>query len=492
MKSTSRPIGRWLAILLLMTLSGPLSPPYLSAERTEELEALAVGLEIVRAQVPADQPFATPTHTRVSASGLVIGPNQILTDLSPVMDAVSVQVRRADGSTIPGSVQFRAFDAGLAIVSVLNPFGKHATIPAGTINIPAGATVDVYGRTPSGRSPQLQRLRVAGTVQRLLDGSDVDRRLLMLLDNSAEGSPEHFSGGPVFYKDRFVGVYHQGRPAYVLTAGLIAQVMEDIKDDRYDGIPTAGFSWQKLSNPTHRATLSMAADQHGVLVRRVLFNSGAWGILRSGDVLLSINTRPANEFGMFQNGDVRLTLEELIGGLTDGKVQADILRSGTKQSVSFPVSSYAGHNWRRRRARDERVYFMVAGLVFQELDYELIHSSDAGKDDLLRYRYDYFHTDGLSEQVDRDVVLSTTLSDPAIAGASSHRFGIVEYFNKRRVRSLAHLATEFKRSQDRFITLRFMNRSVPLVLEREKIPEINGRVFSRYRVRPGGSQEVPR
>ncbi len=453
-----------------------------------EAPAGIVGLEIVSAEVPADVPHATPTFSRRRASGILVGAGLVLTNLDCVRDSISIKVRMGS-ATADATLRHRAYDAGLALVSVPTG-GTPISIPSDSASTPTGTSVDLIGFDGGSGTVRLTRRRVAGSMQRTLHNSDVDVRPVLLLDDPPGEISADLNGGAVFHEGRFLGTYHQGRPSYVLPAQLAAHVLVDVSDNTYHGFPNAGFLFQNISGSVHRAAAGLGADEQAVLVRRVLFGSGAWERVRTGDLLLSANGNPMTASGELALRDGPQTLGGYFASLQHGPVELEVRRGTQKVKVSVIATPNPTHSWKRRRQRDLRPYLVTGGLVFQELDYDLIHRSPAGRIPLLRYRYSNFDEDGLGEQVDRDVVLTSVLADPATHGAVGFRFGIVEYLNQLRIRNLKHLAAELRRSQDRFLVLRFMDRTAPLVLERESLPGLDERIFSRYRVRAGGTVEA--
>ena len=454
-------------------------------------EKSVVGLETVSAEVPADRPYATPTFVRRNASGLLVAPGLVLTNLDAVRDSISVKTRLGDVA-LDSTVRHSGYGAGLALVSFTPPGGSPMKVAAHDAPVPAGARVDVFGYDVQSRSVRLVRLRVTGSVTRLLHNSDVDLRSVLLLDDPPGETGKEFHGGPVFLNGAFLGVYHQGRPSYVLPGHLAAHLLLDAADDTYDGFPDPGFLSQPVTGAAHRSALGLNDDENGVVIRRVLFGSGAWQKLRTGDVLLAVNGMPFSAGGEIASTTGRRSLPSYFAGLQKGSADLVLRRGSQKIDMKIEVASYPGHEWKRRRRRDLRPYLITAGLVFQELDYNLLHLSAAGRESLLRYRYGYFDEDGLAEQVDRDVVLSSVLEDPATNGAKRFRFGIVEYVNQIRIRNLKHLSAELKRSQERFLVLRFLDHGAPLVLERESIGALDARIRARYRVEAGGTVEAAR
>ena len=448
-----------------------------------------VGLEIVASEVPADAPYATPTIVRRKASGLQVAPGLVLTNIESVRDSVSVKTRVGTVS-VDSVVRHAAPDAGLALVSFAGSHGNHLAVSGPSATVSASSSVDIFGYDVPSRSVRLVRLRVAGTVVRLLHNSDVDSRQVILLDDPPGETLAEFNGGPTFFNGRFLGVYHQGRPSYILPVELASHVILDAADNKYEGFPDAGFLFQPVSGAAHRLALGLGAEENGVFVRRVLYGSGAWQKLRTGDLVMAVNGSPLSPTGDLVLSEGRVSISRYFSGLQVGPAALTVRRGTRTVNITINAQSYAGHRWKRQRPRDQRPYLVTAGLVFQELDYNLLHQSPAGKERLLRYRYSYSDEDGLAEQVDRDVMLSGVLADPATHGAARYRYGIVEYLNQRRIRSLKHLAEELRRAQDRFLVLRFTNHTAPLVLERELVPALDERIYARYRVRAGGTVEA--
>lgn len=97
-------------------------------------------------------------------------------------------------------------------------------------------------------------------------------------------------GGPVIKDDKIIGVAFQAGSGenidYMVPAPFINHFSEDIKDGKYNGIPSLGISWQKMENPDIKRKFGMTAKQTGVLVNTIYPDSPARGVLKPGDIIL--------------------------------------------------------------------------------------------------------------------------------------------------------------------------------------------------------------
>ena len=347
----------------------------------------------------------------------------------------------------------------------------------------------------------LQQATLGQVAEALIDGSDVDYHRLLYLQKDERAPGAMYSGGPAFYKDKLIGLFHysndstgkhkrknknnKGR-SYIIHGETINHLLLDIRDNRYDGFPNPGFYYSALENAEHRKILGLAPEDGGVLIRRLAFQSSAGGYLSPGDVLLNVDDKNINSQGEIVDGREVLTLERYLARKQATVINLKVRRGGKTIGVNMPLRSYPGFRWKRRDVSGKQSYFLSAGLVFQELDYELMRETPAGENLVLRYRYNYFHEDLLSEQVDRDVVLTAVLDDPANAGAGEFVFMIVDYINDRRIRNLADFEKEWNSAQSELMVIYFRGRSVPLVLRREEMEAANRRIYSKYKIKESG------
>src|SRR4029077_13230621 len=173
--------------------------------------------------------------------------------------------------------------------------------------------------------------------------SSVDQHLAIQI--SAQINPGN-SGGPVMQDGKVAGVAFQGYSgdvaqgvAYMIPTPVINRFLKDVSDGHYDKYVDLAISYSKLQNPAQRRFLGLKDDDRGVLVSTVVEAGPSAGVLRPGDVLLTIDGHPIASDGNVELDGERAQFEEVVERkLKVDWVKFDILRD--KQPMTFTIILY--------------------------------------------------------------------------------------------------------------------------------------------------------
>lgn len=456
--------------------------------------ARLAALRVLRARPSVTQPWAQTTLVEVRAAGVRINDDFILTDLEAVRHARVIE--RIDGERPQAMrLEFAGFDCGLALLAKADsparrpPPGLAELSFLGTREPAAGDELELLGFDRDGAAPAARRAPVRQVGLTELSGSDVDRRMAYLLQEVYDSPGRLYAGGPALYEGKIVGLLHVSdnappRRYYALATSVIRRFFEDIQDGRYNGYPRAGFEYQTLNNPTLRRSLGLAGEQSGVYITRLDYRAPAATVLSTGDVLVEIDGQRVLNSGQVGGAAGLTPLEEALAAV--GRRRVIVLRRGAPVNLQFETGVYPGPELQRSSLDPVRRYFLGGGLVFQELDYDLMHGGPAGARTLLRYRYQHFLSDRLGEQTDRDVTLTARLPDPLNNGLDRFLYEVVHSVNGRRIRNLEDFAAEWRETRTRYLTLRFVDREDELILPFDQLGELNRRVEARYQLEEQG------
>ena len=402
---------------------------------------------VVRIDVVSDPPdLLAPWQTEgvdvSSGSGVIIEGNRILTNAHVVESAVSIEVKRADGSaSFPARVAFISHDADLALVEVANPrfFDGARAVSLGDMpKLQQEVTVfgfPVGGNTLSITSGIVSRIEVEEYAQSY-------RRLLMVQIDAAINPGN--SGGPVMTNDAVIGIavetMHQAdNVGYMVPSPVIAHFLEDVQDGRYDGYPDLGVALQGMANAAQRRGARMTKSETGALVLRVDYGGPAYGVLRPRDVVLEIDGHAvANDLTVAWDGIGRVGLEVAYQNKQIGEtVSVLILRNGQRLKKSLKLTAHQplvpG-----RRSTDWPRYVQFAGLVFQPLTQRLLDDAEAGYSDAVSYA----ETHNLVTKSRREIILlGQVLPHPVNRGYQKLSDEIVRLVNGVMPRDLSHLAS---------------------------------------------------
>ncbi|PYI75477.1 MAG: serine protease [Verrucomicrobia bacterium] len=420
-------------------------------------------------------------------AGFVISGNRIMTNAHVVANSRYITVERdGDPNKYPATVQFIANDCDLALITAPAPDFFKNMIPLKFGGIPAlESTVSAYGYPIGG-----ERMSVTtGIVSRIdfqnYTHSSIDQHLAIQI--SAQINPGN-SGGPVMQDAKVVGVAFQGYSgdvaqgvAYMIPTPVINRFLKDISNGHYDEYPDLAITFAKLQNPAQRKFLGLKDDDRGVLVSSVVAAGPSDGILRPGDVLLTIDGHPiASDANVELEGE-RAQFEEVVERKFKGdSVKFDLLRN--KQPMTVTIKLYKpwpyaiqGHSY-DVRAR----YVLYGGLLFQPLNLDMLEAYRA-TDLRLRHFFEYFTVEQIYLQHPDIIVLSNILPDPINTYLAPYRGAIVDEVNGKKIRTLDELANAFAQAPEQLV-IRMIGDGPPLVLDRNKVEAARERIKTRYNV----------
>src|SRR5437667_7094008 len=231
-------------------------------------------------------------------AGFVIDGNRIMTNAHVVSNSRYLTVERDDDpNKYSAKVLFVAHDCDLALISVDSPNFYKNMLSLKLGGIPElESTVSAYGYPIGGERMSVTTGIVSRIDFQLYTHSSIDQHLAIQI--SAQINPGN-SGGPVMQDGKVVGVAFQGYSgdvaqgvAYMIPTPVINRFLKDITNGQYDEYPDLAITYAKLQNPAQRKFLGLKDDDRGVLVGSVVAAGPSDGILKSGDVLLSIDGHP--------------------------------------------------------------------------------------------------------------------------------------------------------------------------------------------------------
>ena len=420
-------------------------------------------------------------------AGFVISGNRIMTNAHVVANSRYITVERdGDPNKYPATVQFIANDCDLALITVPAPDFFKNMLPLKFGAIPAlESTVSAYGYPIGGERMSVTTGIVSRIDFQLYTHSSIDQHLAIQI--SAQINPGN-SGGPVMQDAKVVGVAFQGYSgdvaqgvAYMIPTPVINRFLKDISNGHYDEYPDLAITYAKLQNPAQRKFLGLKDDDRGVLVSSVVAAGPSNGILRPGDVLLTIDGHPiASDANVELEGE-RAQFEEVVERKFKGdSVKFDLLRD--KQPMTVTINLYKpwpysvqGHSY-DVRAR----YILYGGLLFQPLNLDMLEAYRA-TDLRLRHFFEYFTVEQIYLQHPDVIVLSNILPDPINTYLAPYRGAIVDEINGKKIRTLDELANAFAQAPEQLV-IRMIGDGPPLVLDRNKVEAARERIKTRYNV----------
>ena len=402
---------------------------------------------VLRVEVATQVPdYETPWNSgRFSGgigTGFLIGKNRILTNAHVVSNARRILITvYGSPKKYPAKVDFIAHDCDLALLSI-DDFKDLESFPSFEFgNVPSlESQVRVIGYPVGGERLSVTR----GVVSRIdfqpYSHSRADSHLIIQID--AAINPGN-SGGPCVQDGKVVGVAFQGlrqadNTGYIIPTPVIRRFLKDVEDGKYDNYVDLGISEFPLFNPAMRKALGLPNDGNGVLITNVTPTSSSDGILKPGDILISLDGKPVDSAGMITIDGENVNLNEIVERKYAGdKVAVRCLREGALNDVDIILKPL---NWARMYAVEYEKkprYLVFAGLIFQPLDTNLFAASKF-QDVTLRRLFTDYVPKGLFQKHKDIVVLTRVESDPVTSQLADYTGFAVDKINGVEVRDLAH------------------------------------------------------
>jgi S1-C subfamily serine protease len=440
----------------------------------------------VATQIPDyETPWNSGRFSGGIGTGFIIGKNRILTNAHVVSNGRRLLVT-VYGSPVkyPAKVDFIAHDCDLALLSVENfkDFESFPTFEFGEVPT-LESQVRVIGYPVGGERLSVTR----GVVSRIdfqpYSHSRADSHLVVQID--AAINPGN-SGGPVVQDDKVVGVAFQGlrqadNTGYIIPTPVVRRFLKDIEDGKYDPYADLGITDFPLHNPAMRKALGLPDDGKGVLVTNVIPTSSSDGILKPGDVVMSLDGKPVDSAGMVTIDGENVNLNEIVERKFAGdKVAVRFLRDGGWNDVEIQLKPLT---WSRMYAIEYEKkprYMVFAGLVFQPLDTNLFAA--AKFDDVtVRRLYTDYVPKGLFQKHRDIVVLTRVESDPVTSQLGDFTGFAVDKINGVEVTDLkqAHELLHPKEAPE-FHVIELFGASRPVVIPSARVEEANRRVAENY------------
>ncbi len=442
---------------------------------------------VLRVEVATQMPdYQTPWNSGHFSggigSGFLIGKNRILTNAHVVSNARRILITvYGSPKKYPASVEFIAHDCDLALLSI-DDFKDLESLPIFELgNVPSlESQVRVIGYPVGGERLSVTR----GVVSRIdfqpYSHSRADSHLIIQID--AAINPGN-SGGPCLQDGKVVGVAFQGlrqadNTGYIIPTPVIRRFLTDIEDGKYDSYADLGITEFPLFNPAMRKALHLPNDGKGVLITNVVPTSSSDGLLKPGDILMSLDGKPVDSAGLITIDGENVNLNEIIERKYVGdKVAVRCLRDGSMNATDITLKPL---KWSRMYAisyEKKPRYLVFAGLVFQPLDTNLWATSKF-EDLTLRRLYTDYVPKGLFEKHQDIVVLTRVESDPVTSqmtnftGFAVHKINGVEVSNLQQAHQLLHPKTA-----PEFFVIELHGANRPLVIPAAQVAEADQRML---------------
>lgn len=431
-----------------------------------------------------------------SGSGCIIKGSRILTDAHVVGNQTFVQVRRAgQAKKYTAEVEVVAHECDLAILRVRDDSFFSAVKPleiGGLAGV--GDRVAVYGFPQGGDVLCITEGVVSRVEHRRYTHSNA---YLLTCQIDAAINPGS-SGGPVIKGDKIVGIAFQaGRGenvGYMVPVPVIEHFLKDIGDGKYDGIPGLEISWQEMENLDIRDKFSLGEKQSGILVNKVYPDSPLNGILKSGDIILSIDGKDIENDGTIEFRKNERTFFEYVvqNKYINDLVEFEILRDNKIMNIMAKLSVRIDSC---RLVPNEQydvapTYYILGGLVFEPLTLNFLERWwEDWWDEAPRNLVNYYYRGEPTDDQRQIILLVKVLADEINVGYHDWRYNVISYVNGKKISTIKDLVSAFENYKGKYHTI-VDEQGYQIVLEKSKADENSRRILEKYKVNSDRSKNL--
>jgi len=457
---------------------------------------------IVRVEVDTKQPNSrVPWNiggmSSGNGTGFLVGPNRFLTNAHVVSNTRLIYIKKgSDPKPYKARVIHVAHDCDLALLE-LESDDEFASAFSGLKPLFIGGTpklnttVIAVGYPIGGDRISVTRGVVSRIDFRAYSHSGVDNHLAIQVD--AAINPGN-SGGPVLQSNQVVGVAFQGysgsvaqNTGYMIPVPVIERFLKDVEDGSYDYYVDIATSTLNILNPAQRTALGLPNDGTGVMVCVPDAAGSGGGILKTKDVLLSIDGHGIASDGFIEIEGERVDLNEVIERKFAGDtVDLEIWRDLKRESLTIELKRFIPYLIQGSTYDKQPQFVLFAGMQFQPLNRDLM-SAHAIKNLQTRYHYLYFSQDEIYRERPQPIVLTSILPDQVNTHMTPYVHKVIDTINGKKIRLIqdAYDALHgefFEKGKEDFHVVRCIGEGRPLVLKRDDAKLAHDRIKAKYNV----------
>ncbi len=431
--------------------------------------------------------YSTPWNSSIKrshASGAIISGNRILTNAHVVANETFIEVKRyGETKRYEAKVEYISHQADLALLSVDDTSffeGVKSLMFDGLPSIQQKVTV--YGFPRGGNSLSVS----TGVVSRIEHNRYVhSKEILMSIQIDAAINPGS-SGGPAISDGKIVGVVMQQMPksqsiGYLVPVEVIKHFLDDVKDKRYDGFPHLGITTERMESTALRNVYHMDKTTSGVLLIDISERSPASGLLKKGDVLLSIDGNKIEndgtiEFRHHQYTSYKYYIDKKQLGDT---IELGLLREGKKSKVKVVLNHVADdHLLVNTVAYDvEPKYFIYGGYVFSPLSRNLLMKSSASLLELRELAREW-----ATDEREEVVILLKVLASDINRGDHSFTLWTVDKINAQKYKNFNEFLEIIKNFEGEYLVLED-KEGVKIAIDRKEAQVVEEEILKRYSIK---------
>jgi S1-C subfamily serine protease len=433
------------------------------------------------------KPWMKETFSTGWGTGIVIGPNLILTNAHVVMDSKFLSVQQYNTKrSFRAKIKYIAFDCDLAVLEIIDSdFPQNIQSPNFLEGLPRpGTDLLVLGYPNGTENLTVEKGNVLNIEKSRYSVSGLDyRNVIRIKASIVPGN----SGGPAIQGDKIVGIAFQisstsRNIAYLIPTPIIQHFLKDIADGRYDGFPNLGFTFQSGKPEGTKKYLKIPTETTGVLVNTIYPKSSFYDFLKQSDFIYQVDEYPISNEGDLVGPEKKSLLDYIEEKYVGDSVSFYFYRQGKKYKASAKLQLTASLEIYRE---DRPVYFLNSGLVFQPVSRVFFTSVEPNFiDSSAKYHFSYYIQDELYRYNERDIILSYIFDDPENTRYHEYKFKVVETINGYSPKDLQSFQDLWTKFSNEPIVVKFRGVNLPIIIIPSQSRKINARVLNRYGVEP--------
>jgi S1-C subfamily serine protease len=428
--------------------------------------------------------YLTPwniTIRRSHGSGSIISGDRILTNAHVVANETFIEVKKyGDTKRYEAEVEFISHQSDLAILRVQDKefFEGVRSLKFGSLP-KLQEEITVYGFPMGGNSLSVSK----GIVSRIEHNTYAhSRERFLAIQIDAAVNPGN-SGGPAISEGKIVGVVMQyvskGQSiGYLVPTEIIKHFLYDIKDGVYDGFGHLGVGTQKMENKALRTLYGMDDELTGIRVVDISEKSSVYEVLKSGDILLSIDGHVIKNDGTVEFIPEQFTsLMYFIDEKQIGEsITLEILRDTKRERVEVKIVNIADDDLLVNTVEHDVMprYFIYGGYVFTPVSRNLLLKKASLE---LRVASSSWAT----QEEDEVVVLLKVLADKTNRGNHSLSLWKPDTINGKSFKDYAEFKQLLQGSKEKFIILKNSD-GVEVAIDTAKAKEASARILKCYSI----------
>jgi S1-C subfamily serine protease len=476
----------FLALVFLL-----MAVPIFAGDDSDSVENTPVRLHVTYQENNYSSPWKQRKSGSRSGYGCVLSSRRILTTADIVKDSTMIKVEKPSGKEYyPGRVEVIDYDIDLAVVSVQDESFFDGLRPVEMdprIRIDQPVKFLVMENSNKIRAIPGEIVKIS--VENYFLGPD------KYLTYGAAVNFEDRGGGwsePVFSGDKLIGLTmsYSGKKQYatIIPASIINRFLAAARPGGYIGFPHHGFIGAGVRDPIFREYLQLPPRGGGLYISSIYPGGSADGVLREGDVLVSVDGFPIDVDGYYINPDWgSIDYRDLFSRFhSPGEdIEVGIFRGGKnlKKKIKLARPDLSDYLIPPYSGGEPPEYLIVGGLIFQELTADYLKDwgekwqTKANKKYLYYYTY---HSRRPEPGRERIVILNKILPDRINLGYQSLADLVLAEVNGLPISKIGDVKEALNHPEKGFYRFTFEEFDQELILPVDSLPAADRRIGEQY------------